>query len=52
MNRLTALESNHTLYTRYVEEQTAGVRDALKKLAEEVGWLEGIVSSSLVYRTC
>lgn len=46
MNRLTALESNHTLYARYVEEQTAGVRDTLKKLGEEVGRLEGIVSPS------
>ena len=45
MNRLTALEANHTLYTRYVEEQTAGVRDVLKRLGEEVGRLEGIVSS-------
>jgi hypothetical protein len=44
MNRLTALEANHTLYTRYVEEQTAGVRDVLKRLGEEVGRLEGIVS--------
>ena len=32
MNRLTALEANHTLYARYVEEQTAGVRDVLKRL--------------------
>ena len=47
-----ALESNHTLYTRYVEEQTAGVRDALKKLTEEARRLEGIMSSSLVYQTC
>jgi hypothetical protein len=44
MNRLTALEANHTLYARYVEEQTAGVRDMLKRLGEEVGRLEGIVS--------
>ena len=48
MNRLTALESNHTLYARYVEEQTAGVRETLKKLGEEVGRLEGIVSLSSV----
>jgi hypothetical protein len=44
MNRLTALEANHTLYARYVEEQTAGVREALRRLAEDVGRLEGIVS--------
>jgi hypothetical protein len=44
MNRLTALEANHTLYARYVEEQTVGVRDMLRRLGEEVGRLEGIVS--------
>lgn len=46
MNRLTALEANNTLYARYVEEQTAGVRDMLKRFGEEVGRLEGIVSLS------
>jgi len=44
MNRLTALEANHTLYTRYVEQQNNGVRAILKGLAEDVGRLEGIVS--------
>ena len=44
MNRLTALEANHTLYTRYVEQQNNGVREILKGLAEDVGRLEGIVS--------
>ena len=44
MNRLTALEANHTLYARYVEQQTSGVREMLKRLAEDVGRLEGIVS--------
>lgn len=44
MNRLTALESNHTLYVRYVEQQTNGVREVLRRLGEEVGRLEGIVS--------
>jgi hypothetical protein len=48
MNRLTALEANHTLYARYVEEQTVGVRDMLKRLGEEVGRLEGIVSFSFM----
>jgi len=48
MNRLTALEANHTLYARYVEEQTVGVRDMLKRLGEEVGRLEGIVSSRMM----
>jgi hypothetical protein len=50
MNRLTALEANHTLYARYVEEQTVGVRDMLKRLGEEVGRLEGIVSSRFMMR--
>jgi hypothetical protein len=47
MNRLTALEANHTLYTRYVEQQTSGVRDVLKRLGEDIGRLEGIVSFRL-----
>ncbi|KAH0832375.1 UNC-like C-terminal-domain-containing protein [Lanmaoa asiatica] len=42
MNRLTTLEANHTLYARYVEEQTAGVREVLRKLNEEIGRLESI----------
>ncbi|KDQ62107.1 hypothetical protein JAAARDRAFT_44619 [Jaapia argillacea MUCL 33604] len=42
MNRLTALEANTTLYARYVEEQTAGVREVLRRLSEDVGRLEGI----------
>lgn len=46
MNRLTTLEANHTLYARYVEEQTASVRDVLRKLNEEVGRLESIVGAS------
>ncbi|KAF7967756.1 hypothetical protein HWV62_11325 [Athelia sp. TMB] len=42
MNRLTALEANNTLYARYVEEQTAGVREMIRRLGEEVGRLEGL----------
>ncbi|KAG8214906.1 UNC-like C-terminal-domain-containing protein [Butyriboletus roseoflavus] len=42
MNRLAILEANHTLYVRYVEEQTASVREVLRKLNEEVGRLESI----------
>ncbi|EMD39615.1 hypothetical protein CERSUDRAFT_150222 [Gelatoporia subvermispora B] len=42
MNRLTALEANTTLYARYVEEQTAGVREVIRRLGEDVGRLEGI----------
>ena len=46
MNRLTVLEANHTLYAQYVAEQTVGVRDVLRKLGEEVGRLESIVSAT------
>ncbi|EGN97942.1 hypothetical protein SERLA73DRAFT_169048 [Serpula lacrymans var. lacrymans S7.3] len=42
MNRLTALEANHTLYALYVEEQTTGVREMLRRLGEDVGRLEGL----------
>ncbi|KAF9068596.1 UNC-like C-terminal-domain-containing protein [Rhodocollybia butyracea] len=42
MNRLTALEANHTLYVRYVEEQTNGIREMIRRLSEDVGRLEGI----------
>ena len=44
MNRLTALEANHTLYTRYIEQQNSAIRDVIKRLSEDVGRLEGIVS--------
>ncbi|KAI0671164.1 UNC-like C-terminal-domain-containing protein [Trametes maxima] len=42
MNRLTALEANTTLYARYVEEQTAGMREVLRRLGEDIGRLESI----------
>ncbi|KAF8158431.1 UNC-like C-terminal-domain-containing protein [Crassisporium funariophilum] len=42
MNRLTAIESNHTLYTRYIEQQNGAIRDVIKRLGEDVGRLEGI----------
>ncbi|KAI6123683.1 UNC-like C-terminal-domain-containing protein [Pisolithus croceorrhizus] len=53
MNKLTALEVNHTLYARYVEEQIAGVREVLRKLGEEVGRLESIeqMQSQMYLRT-
>jgi hypothetical protein len=46
MTRLTLLEGNHSLYARYVEEQTSGVRDVLKRLGEDIGRLESIVSDT------
>lgn len=46
MNRLTAIESNHTLYTRYIDQQNSVIREVLKRLGEDVGRLEGIVSMS------
>lgn len=53
MNKLTALEANHTLYARYVEEQITGVREVLRKLGEEVGRLESIeqMQSQMYLRT-
>ncbi|KAF5362659.1 hypothetical protein D9758_009574 [Tetrapyrgos nigripes] len=45
MNRLGALEGNHSLYTRYVEQQTTTIRGMLSRLSEDVGRLEGIRKS-------
>ena len=45
MNRLTAIESNHPLYTRYIDQQSSVIREVLKRLGEDVGRLEGIVST-------
>ncbi|GJE92617.1 UNC-like C-terminal-domain-containing protein [Phanerochaete sordida] len=42
MNRLTALESNSSLYARFVEDHAASVREMLRRLSEDVGRLEGI----------
>lgn len=42
MNRLTAIESNHTLYTRYIDQQNSVIREVLNRLGEDVGRLEGI----------
>jgi hypothetical protein len=44
MNHLSILESNSSLGGRYVEEQMWTVRDALKRVEEEIGRLDGIVS--------
>ena len=48
MNRITMLELNTTLHARYVEENTVGVRELLKRLTEEIGRLEGIVRRSFL----
>ncbi|CAK5264055.1 unnamed protein product [Mycena citricolor] len=42
MNRLTALEANHTLYARYVEEHTSAVREMLRRVGEDLGRAEGV----------
>lgn len=44
MNRLSMLENNTTLYQKYVQEQTMRIHEGLRKLQEDVGRLEGIVS--------
>lgn len=44
MNRLLAIDANHTLYVRYVEQQHASLREIIKRLGEDIGRLEGLVS--------
>jgi len=44
MNRLTAVENNQTLYMKYVEQQNGAIRDMIRRLGEDMGRLEGIVS--------
>ncbi|KAG1844651.1 UNC-like C-terminal-domain-containing protein [Suillus subalutaceus] len=53
MTRLTLLEGNHSLYARYVEEQTAGVREVLRRLGEDVGRLQSIsrIQAQMYQRT-
>ncbi|KIK34217.1 hypothetical protein CY34DRAFT_813079 [Suillus luteus UH-Slu-Lm8-n1] len=53
MTRLTLLEANHSLYARYVEEQTAGVRDVLRRLGEDVGRLQSVsrIQAQMYQRT-
>ena len=47
MNRLAAIETNHTLYMRYIEQQNGAIREVIKRLGEDLGRLEGIVSLNL-----
>ncbi|XP_006462805.1 hypothetical protein AGABI2DRAFT_119644 [Agaricus bisporus var. bisporus H97] len=42
MNRVLELESNHTLYEQYMAQQQFLVREALKRLGEDIGRLEGV----------
>ncbi|KAJ6584369.1 UNC-like C-terminal-domain-containing protein [Mycena capillaripes] len=42
MNRLAALEANHTLYARYVEEHTGAVREMLRRVGEDLGRADGV----------
>lgn len=46
LNRLAEVEINQTLYMRYIEQQNLAIRDVIKRLGEDVGRLEGIVSRS------
>ncbi|KXN82830.1 hypothetical protein AN958_02104, partial [Leucoagaricus sp. SymC.cos] len=42
MNRLIGLERNQTLYEQYMSQQQLTVREALKRLSEDIGRLEGL----------
>ncbi|KAK7050531.1 SUN domain-containing protein [Favolaschia claudopus] len=42
MNRLTALEANHSLYARYVEDHTNAVREMLRRVGEDLGRAEAV----------
>ncbi|KAF9005542.1 UNC-like C-terminal-domain-containing protein [Cyathus striatus] len=42
MNRLTALQTNHTLFAVYIEQQNHAVREVIARLGEDIGRLEGI----------
>ena len=43
MNRLTSIEKNHTLYEQYMAQQQNIVREALKRMGEDIGRLDGLV---------
>ncbi len=49
MNRLIGIELNHTLYKEYMAQQQLVVREALKRLGEDVGRLEGLVRRFFFY---
>lgn len=52
MNRLVGLERNHTLYEQYMAQQQLVVRDALKRLGEDIGRLEGLVCCLVAVFSC
>ncbi|TEB39971.1 hypothetical protein FA13DRAFT_1619057 [Coprinellus micaceus] len=45
MNRLGAIETNHTLYAQYIEQQNSAIRDLIKRLNEDMGRLEAVTRS-------
>lgn len=49
LNRLSEVEMNQTLYVRYIEQQNLAIRDVMKRLVEDVGRLEGIVSDLSIF---
>jgi hypothetical protein len=51
INRLTQLETNHTLYTRYFEEQGRRVNIRLERMEEDIGRLDGKLRSERQYIT-
>lgn len=51
-NRLTQLEANSTLVMRFVEQQTLSIREALRRLEEDVGRLDGIVRAPVSLAGC
>lgn len=42
MNKVAALETNHTLYTLYMEQQNSAIRELIKRLGEDIGRLEAV----------
>ncbi|KIJ51422.1 hypothetical protein M422DRAFT_43956 [Sphaerobolus stellatus SS14] len=48
MNRLSRLESNTTLYQKYVQEQTMGIHEGLRRMEEDIGRLDGVSKAQLM----
>lgn len=44
MNKVASLETNYTLYTLYMEQQNSAIRELIKRLSEDIGRLEAVVS--------